>query len=147
MKIYSSEAGGRVVVLRLNRGDLLRECIEEAIKALQIQDGTLVCGYGTLDNCTLHMIRTTDVFPAQEDFPHWENYPLELVSMTGVIADGIPHIHAVVSDKGHAIGGHLEPGCRVVYLAEIVIYEHKNLHLTRRPTEWGPLALEVKEEP
>lgn len=144
MKIYTSEAGGRVVVLRLNRGDLLRECVEEAIETLDIRDGTLVCGYGTLDNCTLHMINTTDVFPAREDFPHWENYPLELVSMTGVIADGVAHIHAVVSDKGHAIGGHLEPGCSVVYLAEIVIYEHKNLRLTRRPTDWGPLALEEK---
>ena len=144
MKVYSSEAGGRVIVLRLNRGDLLRECIEEAIRQENIQDGTLVCGYGTLDNCCLHMINTIDEFPAREDFPRWENYPLELVSMTGVIADGEAHIHAVISDKGKAIGGHLEPGCRVIYLAEVVIYEHRNLTLTRKPTDWGPLALEPK---
>jgi len=143
MKVYSAEMGGRVIVIRLNRGDLLRESIEEAIREAGIADGTLVCGYGTLDNCTLHMINTTKVFPAAEDFPHWDDYPLELVSMTGVIADGIPHIHAVVSDKGKAVGGHLELGCTVVYLAEIVIYEHKNLQLTRKATGWGPLALEV----
>lgn len=142
---YSAEGGGRVVVIRLNRGDLLRECIEQAVAELNITDGTLVCGYGTLDNCTLHMINTYDVFPAVEDFPSWKNTPLELVSMTGVIADGVPHIHAVVSDKGTAVGGHLEPGCTVVYLAEIVIYEHANLKLTRKATEWGPLALEPKE--
>ena len=146
MKVYSSEAGGRVIVIRLNRGDLLRESIEEAIRELDVRDGTLVCGYGTLDNCNLHMINTIDEFPAREDFPRWENYPLELVSMTGVIADGIPHIHAVISDKGKAVGGHLELGCTVVYLAEIVIYEHRGLKLTRRPTDWGPLALEPKEE-
>lgn len=146
MKVYSAEAGGRVLVIRLNRGDLLRESVEAAIKDAGITDGTLVCGYGTLDNCTLHMINTIDEFPAQEDFPHWDNYPLELVSMTGVIADGIPHIHAVVSDQGKAVGGHLEPGCTVIYLAEIVIYEHRNLKLTRTPTDWGPLALEQKEQ-
>lgn len=146
MKVYSSKAGGRVLVIRLNRGDYLRESIEEAIREAGITDGALVCGYGTLDCCTLHMINTYDVFPAVEDFPHWENYPLELVSMTGIIADGVAHIHAVVSDKGRAVGGHLEPGCRVVYLAEIVIYEHSEMKLTRKPTEWGPLALEPLEE-
>ena len=145
MQLYAAEAGGRVVVIRLNRGDLLLESVKEAIQELNIKDGTLVCGYGTLDNCTLHMINTTDVFPAKEDFPKWENYPLELVSMTGIIADGIPHIHAVVSDKAKAVGGHLEPGCTVIYLAELVIYEHKKLQLTRNATEWGPLALEWRE--
>ena len=143
-KTTAAECGGRVVIIRLNRGDLLKESIEKAISELEITDGTLVCGYGTLDNCTLHMINTIEEFPAHEDFPRWEHYPLELVSMTGIIADGIPHIHAVISDKGKAVGGHLENGCTVIYLAEIVIYEHKNLKLTRKATEWGPLALEPK---
>ncbi|MBR0417702.1 MAG: DNA-binding protein [Erysipelotrichaceae bacterium] len=145
MKTYEAQAGGRVIVIRLNKGDLLLESVKEAIAQHEITDGALVCGYGTLDNCTLHMINTNDVFPAQEDFIHWDNYPLELVSMTGIIADGIPHIHAVISDKGKATGGHLENGCTVVYLAEIVIYEHANMKLTRKPTDWGPLALENKE--
>lgn len=144
MKSYISEAGGRVLVIRLNRGDLLRESIEKAIAEHGITDGCLVSGYGTLDNCTLHMINTYDEFPAKEDFVHWEHHPLELVSLTGIIADGIAHIHAVVSDKGQATGGHLELGCTVVYLAEVVIYEHKNMKLTRNPTEWGPLALDPK---
>ena len=145
MRCYESKAGGRVLVIRLNRGDLLRESIEQAIEEHGITDGCLVCGYGTLDNCTLHMINTIDEFPAREDFVHWNGTPLELVSMTGVIADGVPHIHAVVSDKGKATGGHLEYGCTVVYLAEIVIYEHGAMRLTRNPTDWGPLALDPKE--
>ncbi len=145
MKCFESEVGGRVLIIRLNKGDLLRESIEEAISAHNIKDGTLVCGYGTLDNCTLHMINRVDVFPAEEDFPTWKNTPFELVSMTGVIADGTPHIHAVVADTNHTFGGHLEPGCRVIYLAEIVIYEHKNLKLTRKPSDWGPLELVEKE--
>ena len=145
MKTYVANGGGRIIVIRLNRGDLLLESIKEAIAKHHITDGTLVCGYGTLDNCTLHMINTNDVFPAKEDFIHWNNHPLELVSMTGIIADGIPHIHAVISDKNIATGGHLENGATVVYLAEIVIYEHENMKLTRKATDWGPLALEEKQ--
>ncbi|WP_072500197.1 PPC domain-containing DNA-binding protein [Olsenella phocaeensis] len=141
MRCFESPAGGRVMVVRLNRGDLLRESIEQAIAEHNISDGCLACGYGTLDNCTLHMINTIEEFPAREDFVSWKGYPLELVSMTGVIADGVPHIHAVVSDKGKATGGHLEYGCSVIYLAEIVIYEHAGMSLTRESSDWGPLEL------
>ena len=144
MKYYSGESGGRVIIIRLNRGDLLRESIEQVIADAGITDGTLVCGYGALSSCTLHMVKTHDVFPALEEYPRWEDTPLELVSMIGIIADRVPHIHAVVSDTDRAIGGHLEPGCVVAYLTEIVIYEHKNICLTRKPTDWGPLALEEK---
>ena len=110
MKCYASEGGGRVFVIRLNKGDLLRESIEQVIQEQGIKDGTLVCGYGTLDRCTLHMINTIDRFPAEEDFPSWQEYPLELVSMTGIIADGEAHIHAVVSDKEK--GGAISRGTR-----------------------------------
>jgi len=63
MKYYQSEMGGRVIVIRLNRGDLLRESIEKVIADAKITDGTLVCGYGTLDNCTLHISRQGRTFP------------------------------------------------------------------------------------
>lgn len=141
MKCYESTSGGRVLVIRLNRGDLLRESIEQALKDHDINDGCIVSGYGTLETCTLHMINTLTEFPAKEDFVTWDHHPLELLSLTGVIADGIPHIHAVVSDKDGATGGHLEMGCSVAYLAEVVVYEHAGLSLMRAPTDEGPLAL------
>lgn len=146
MKIYSSDSGGRIIILRLNKGDLLRESIEQAIKEMNIMDGTIVCGYGALSDCCLHMIQTFAEFPAQEKFPEWKNHPFELVSVSGVIADGVPHIHAIVADSETCVGGHLEYGCTVAYLGEIVIYEHVNLSLTRKPTDWGPLALVPKEQ-
>lgn len=146
MKCYSSGIGGRVLIIRLNKGDFLRESIETALKDNRIKDGTVVCGYGALDYCSLSAINKTEVFPPEMDVSSWENSPLELVSLTGLVADGVPHIHVVVSERNRAIGGHLEYGCRVLYLAEIIIYEHANLKLIRKPTEWGPLALELKEE-
>lgn len=140
MKIFTQRSGGRVIVLRLERGDLLRESIEEAIRSQEIRDGVLVSGYGTLDNCTLHMVSTA-TFPPAEDYPTWNNTPLELVSMTGVIAGGEIHIHAAVSDKNGTYSGHLEPGCTVLFLGEVVLYEHEGLRLFRQPSKAGPLEL------
>jgi len=74
---------------------------------------------------------TTTGYPAVEHFERWEDKPLELSSIDGVIADGKPHLHAVVSDKEKAYSGHLEEGCRVLYLAEIVIVELVGANLSR----------------
>ena len=145
MKVYTQEQGGRVIVIRLNRGDLLRESIEQVIKDEQIMDGTIVCGFGALETTALHLVKNYDVHPPKEVFPKYEQDPYELCSLQGVIADGVPHIHAVMSNDSRAIGGHLELGCIVSYLTEVVIIEHKNLKLTRKATEWGPMALEEKE--
>lgn len=142
MKTFASPMGGRIVVIRMTRGELLRECILQGIEDSRIQNGVILSGLGTLDRCTLHMVTNT-AYPPQEHYPTW-NEPLELVSLTGIIANGEAHIHAVVSNKEHAYAGHLENHCRVLFLAEVVIYEHENLLLERRPLDGIP-ALETAE--
>lgn len=137
MKHFESEMGGRVIVIRLDRGELVLESIERTIRELNLTDGTIVCGYGTLSRCNLHMVETHDVFPAGNSFPKWEEKPLELISMSGVIANGVPHIHTVIAEGMNAYAGHMEHGCATSYLTEIVIYEHKNLKLVRKETVWG----------
>jgi uncharacterized protein len=143
MKTYSSESGGRIVVIRFNRGDLLLEGIKEAIKKEDISDGVVVSGIGTLDQATLHMIESTD-FPPKEAYPVWKDKPLELVSISGLIADGVPHLHTLISDKERTYAGHLENNCKVLFLAEVVIYVYTNLQLHRLPNEEGIPALELK---
>ena len=46
---------------------------------------------------------------------------IEIVSISGVIASGQPHLHISLSQHDQAFGGHLEPGSIVLTLAEIVI--------------------------
>lgn len=139
MKTFSSQMGGRIVVVRMTRGEMLRESILQAIRDEHIVNGTILSGLGTLDRCTLHMVTDTN-YPPREVYPHWET-PLELVSVTGIIADGEPHIHVTVGDEKSTHVGHLEDNCRVLFLAEIVIYEHEALALKRRPLDGIP-ALE-----
>jgi hypothetical protein len=130
MQLFDKAESGRTIILRLDQGDYLLESICEAIKKAGISDGYVVSGIGTLDYCVLHMVMTTS-YPAVEYFKKWDDKPLELASIDGVIADGIPHLHAVVSDKDTAVAGHVEPGCRILYLGEIVIQELKGQALER----------------
>jgi predicted DNA-binding protein with PD1-like motif len=89
------------------------------------------------------MVMTTD-FPVVEHYEKWDNKPLELSSIDGIIADGKPHLHAVVSDHKQAYSGHLEEGCRILYLAEIAILELKTIDLYRKPNDKNTLQLKSR---
>jgi len=143
MHYFDQAELGRTIILRLDRGDYLLESICQTIKETGITDGYVASGIGTLDYCTLHMVTTTS-YPVVEHFAKWEDKPLELVSIDGIIADGIPHLHAVVSDKDLAVAGHLEPGCRILYLGEVVIQEIKGQALERVRNSNNTLELAEK---
>lgn len=130
MEYFSIPKAGRAFVLRLDQGDYVLESINDLIKKEGINDAVVVSAIGTLDRCVLHMVTTTG-YPPVEHFERWEDKPLELSSIDGIIADGKPHLHAVVADREKAYSGHLEEGCRVLYLAEIVIVELVGANLSR----------------
>ncbi|MFY9175989.1 MAG: PPC domain-containing DNA-binding protein [Caldicoprobacterales bacterium] len=143
MKVFTQDKVGRIFILRLDQGDFVLESINELIERENIKNGVVVSAIGTLDYCTLHMVMTTG-YPPVEHFEKWEDKPLELASIDGIIADGVPHLHTVVSDHEKAYAGHLEPGCRVLYLAEIVIMELEGDALTRIKNEKGINELHAK---
>lgn len=143
MKSFSTGEIGRVFVLRLDQGDYVLEEIRKLIKKENISDAVVVSGIGTLDNCTLHMVMSTG-YPPVEHFETWKDKPLELSSMDGIIADGEPHLHTVVSDHEKAYSGHMEDGCRVLYLCEIVIMELKSIGLKRIANKYGIKELDKK---
>ncbi|MGE5529082.1 MAG: PPC domain-containing DNA-binding protein [Patescibacteria group bacterium] len=140
MQHFALEGTARSFALRLDPGDMVLECLEEMIQKEGVRDAVVVSGIGTLDRCTLHMVTTTG-YPPVEHFAVWEDKPLELAALQGIIAGGRPHLHAVVSDTERAYAGHLEPGCRVLYLAEIVLFELHPAGLTRMRDERGIMRL------
>ncbi len=140
MEHFLTSSSGRVFVLRLDQGDFLLESIRALIKEESIQDAYVASAIGTLDRCVMHMVMTTG-YPPVEHFARWEDQPLELSSIAGLIAGGVPHCHMVVSDHEKAYSGHLEEGCRVLYLAEIVIVELVQAGLSRGRNEKGILML------
>lgn len=145
MRYYESDGFGKVYTLRINPGeDMLKE-IENFIAKTGMKYGAVLTGLATFKNCVLHMVTTTG-YPAVEHFESWEDKPLELSAISGVIADGTPHIHMVVSDKNYAYSGHCEPGCIVLYLCEIVIAEIKNGNFKRIKDKHGINQLVGLEE-
>jgi predicted DNA-binding protein with PD1-like motif len=71
--------------------------------------------------------------------------PFEILHAGGLIAAGEPHLHITLSspEKG-AFGGHLEKGCRVLYLAEVTIFKYVGSRLTRKNNEHGISLLQPK---
>ena len=129
MEYFAGGNLGRTILVRFDKGDLMLEGLQEIIDKEGIRSGVIVSGIGTFERCIMHMITTTG-YPGHDEFVTIEG-PLELLSVHGLVADGKPHLHIAVSDTEKAYGGHLEPGSKVCYLAEICIVELPDANLTR----------------
>ncbi len=129
-----------IVVIGIAPGEMLLETIEKAIKEKGIRNGAVVSGIGTLKTCQMHHIEHTH-FPPDDRFFTLE-MPLELLSVSGLIANGKPHLHIVVSYKDEqTYGGHLEPESEVLYLAEIAIMVFNDLKMDRFRDEERQVSL------
>jgi predicted DNA-binding protein with PD1-like motif len=140
MNIVTGFGKVQVVTIGLQPGELLLESIETALKEKEIRDGVVISGIGTLKNLRMHYITGIDP-PPKDEIVNIER-PLELLSVSGIIADGEAHLHVVVSCKQEEMfGGHLEHGSKVAYLAEIAILRCDDLEITRKLDEQRRIKL------
>ena len=129
-----------VVTIGIEPREMLLETIREALKKHGIKNGAVVSGIGTLKSCHLHHIEHCD-FPPSNRFFTIEK-PLELSSISGIIADGEPHLHVVVSYADEeTYSGHLEDSSEVLYLAEIAILVFNDLKMARHLDEQSRIRL------
>jgi len=120
-----------MIAVGIEPGEMLLETIDAAIRQHDVQNGAVVSGIGTLKTCRMHYITHTR-FPSNDEFYTLEE-PLELLSVSGIIADGKPHLHISVScGQDQVWGGHLEPESEVLYLAEILILKANDMRMRRR---------------
>ncbi|MDP6380321.1 MAG: DNA-binding protein, partial [Phycisphaerae bacterium] len=134
MNVISNAGQTEMVVVGMEPGEMLLESIEQAVADENIRNGVVVSGIGTLKNLHMHYITHTN-FPSDNEFINIER-PLELVSVSGIIADGEAHLHVSVScGRDEVYCGHLEAGCEVAYLAEVAILKCNDLAMVRRPDE------------
>jgi len=119
-----------VVTVGLGPGEMLLESIREVVNQQKIENGVVISGIGTLKSCQLHSVTHSD-FPPNVKFFTIKK-PLELSSISGIIADGEPHLHVVVSYIDEmAYSGHLENGSEVLYLAEVAILVFNDFEMSR----------------
>jgi predicted DNA-binding protein with PD1-like motif len=138
--------GGKVeevIRIRLDRGDLLLESIDTAIKKFAIQDGAVMTAAGSLQECTFHGVMSLAAKPEQKFTT--KKGAMEILNINGIIAAGEPHLHMTLSSpEGAAFGGHLEKGCKVLYRAEITIAKFGGTALARTPNKEGVPVMQRK---
>jgi predicted DNA-binding protein with PD1-like motif len=126
----------RLVVVRLDPGEDVLQSLREAVRASGITHGLILSGLGSLSRYHVHVVKTTNM-PPGDTFFEGEG-PFDILTLTGAILDGRVHAHITFSNTEHALGGHLEEGCRVLTFAVATLAETDNADFT----DWdrvGPL--------
>jgi uncharacterized protein len=127
----------------LDRDALLLESITEVIKQKKVQDGHVAITAGSVQECNYHYVTSTAAKP-KDEFKTVKG-AFEILNGGGIIADGQPHIHITLSAQDKpAFGGHLEKGCRILYLGEVTITKYSGPSLTRKPNQNGITLLDSK---
>lgn len=135
MKRFMASGLGRVVLLNLYRGDKLLESIRDQLKETGIKDAVILCAIGSLNKARIHRVNGTGEV-ASDEYLDFEE-PLELASLQGVVINGEPHFHMVISGLNAACTGHLEEGTEVLYRTEIVLAELNDINLKRMKDQFG----------
>src|SRR3954464_442961 len=142
-QVFGPEHITDVYRVSLDRGALLLESIEDVLKTKNIRDGQVIISSGSVQECTYHFVAST-ALKAQNEYKTVKG-PSEILSGGGIIADGEPHIHIALSNPEKGVyGGHLEKGCRVLYLAEFTVFRYAGSPLTRKSNQNGILLLQRK---
>jgi len=142
MRTYTYEKYGRTIVMHLGKGEKLLESITSECKRLGVTNAILLSCIGSLRHAQLHIITTTE--DSSTDAVLILDTPMEMSAVQGIIADGVPHFHMVISDPERVYTGHMEENCEVQYLMEISILEVLDMDLTRKPDEFGINGLQAK---
>jgi predicted DNA-binding protein with PD1-like motif len=142
-KVFGGARIQEIYRVSLDRDALLLESVQDIVKQKDIREGHVFITAGAVQECTFHYNANTDAVPVNV-FKTVKG-PWEILTGGGIIAGGDPHLHVTLSlgDQG-TVGGHLEKGCRILYLAELTIVKYVAPPLTRRKNANGIMMLEAK---
>ena len=98
---------GRVIVIRLERGEEIVASVLDAAKQYDIQAGS-VSGIGAVSDAVVALFDPADKKYYANEF----HEPLEVTNLSGNLSrmDGKPYAHlhiTLATASGHALGGHL----------------------------------------
>jgi uncharacterized protein len=120
---------GRIWSLRLDPGEDLLEGLRRAATDLGVRDGAFLGGIGSLTSYHVHVVASTDL-PPENAFVKGDG-PFDILAITGHVMGGRVHAHLTFSDTEQAMGGHLEPGCRVLTFAIVTLAELLDTDLSK----------------
>ena len=116
------------VVLKLDDGEDLFECLNRAIEDFNIKSGFIILGIGMLADAEIGFF--------SKDGYEWKTLeePHELVALHGSIStkdEVVVHLHCALANKAHdIIGGHMK-SAKVCVINEILIRKLDTIELGR----------------
>lgn len=118
-----SFAAGDDVAVRCDPGDDLLSSVTRAAETHDLRDAAVVTGVGTLSTLRVYYLDASKLSRPREerDVVVEEAGNWEITSLSGVIADGDPHVHVGVHEGDETLGGHLLRGSEVSALAEVLL--------------------------
>ena len=131
----------KVVPLRLQPGDDLRQALETWMGEQEEQAGCVISAIGSLSVAELRFAGAAAATTIRGD--------LEILSLSGTLSADGAHLHIAVADsKGAVFGGHLCPGSLVRTTAELVIGLLPEWQFRReRDPATGYAELAIKAQP
>lgn len=111
----------RIIMVRLSNGEDVLASLQEAVQRESIKNAVILGGFGSVSTYHFHVVVTGELPP--EDVFTQKDQAMDVVQLTGAIIDGRVHAHITLTDEKIAMGGHLEPGCRVLTFLIVTIQE------------------------
>lgn len=109
----------RLLAVRLNAGDDILEKLTEMAKREKLQNALILSGVGSVNAYHYHVVSTPEL-PPENAFIKGEQ-ALDIVNINGVVLEGRVHAHITLADTRVALGGHMEPGCKVLTFAVVMV--------------------------
>ncbi len=126
---HASLAVGRIHILRIDPGEDVLLSVRRFLAEASVRQAVVLGAYGTLARHRIHWVRNNQI-PASDIIGEGEG-GIEILSMSGLVVEGQPHIHVTLSTPAGAYGGHLEEGCIAYVLCEVFFAEVEGLALRR----------------
>lgn len=143
MRHFSVKNVKESIAVGLDTGEDVLKSIKKVIKEEKIKNGVIVSGAGSLSKARYHIVEKGDTKAWKDKFIVKEGR-IEIMSLSGVIANGKPHVHITMSMDDAGFGGHLEEGSIILTLAEIVILRLEG-KMERRDSGKGYGSLFIKD--
>jgi uncharacterized protein len=110
----------RIVVLRFKFGTDLLAGLKRMVKEEKIQNAVILSGFGSVRNFQVHQVSNREM-PPKDVYVNNPSAPADIISMSGMVADGRVHPHITLANADKAFGGHLEPGTNVFTFAVVTL--------------------------
>jgi predicted DNA-binding protein with PD1-like motif len=102
----------RIEIIRLPGGADMLEGLHRAVKENNIRNGVILVGIGSVTDYHYHVVASSSL-PPKNKFSKASS-PMDVVSVQGYIFDERVHAHISLSDENSVVGGHLEPGTKIL---------------------------------